>query len=74
VPELKIFATLVKDSNDYITAYFNAGGSANEILEALAETKQRDPASAMAAIRILRSLFLKLVNVHIICAATDLCF
>jgi len=60
--EMKIFSSLVKDSSgEYIDKYFNAGGSANEILEALAETKQRDPGSAMAAIKILRSLFLKFV-------------
>jgi hypothetical protein len=63
--EMKIFSSLVKDSTgEYIDKYFNAGGSANEILEALAETKQRDPGSAMAAIKILRSLFLKFVTTH----------
>lgn len=60
---MKIFSSLLKDSGgEYIDKYLNAGGSANEILEALADTKQRDPGSALAAIRILRSLFLRSVK------------
>jgi hypothetical protein len=57
---MKIFASMLKDSGgELIGKYLSAGGSANEILEAMAESKQKDFGSALAAIKILRFLFLK---------------
>jgi len=52
---------LKSGKKDCINQYLQAGGSANEILEALSASKGADPGRAVAVLRILNHLFLKCV-------------